>query len=291
MARSVEVIKKEITDKFIVDPTIHTAYDLDPDPLKTFEDQFSKVNIESIIFYICAYVIHALEVLFDTHKSEVNQIVDNERYGKLGWYEIMALLYQQGGTRVEGFDYYDNSALTSDEIEAQRVVKFAAAGELPDGAVSLRMAKGETGALVKLTSHELAGVNAFFNARGGAKPAGVRVNCISIDADLLKLSLSIQYDALIIDADGKRLDGTNDTPIIEAINSYLSSINFSGEYSNMRLVDALQSVEGVKIVDLNAAWSKYSEYDYTLIQSRYPPEAGFMQLDSDNSLITYMPYV
>ncbi len=112
-----------------------------------------------------------------------------------------------------------------------------------------------------------------------------------MDADLLKVALSVQYDALILDANGKRLDGTNDTPIIDAINNYLSSITFAGEYSNMRLVDAIQDVDGVKIINLNAAWSKYSEFNYVLIQSRYAPMAGFMQFDSANSIINYLPYV
>lgn len=286
MARSTDLIKKEITDEFIGYPEIQTKYGLDTQ--KTFEEQYSKVSLESIIFYVCAYAIRALEVLFDTHKSEVNQVVDNERYGKLGWYEKMALLYQHGRQLVEGYDYYDNS---DDEIEAERVVKFASASELPDGRLALKIAKGETGALVALTSEEIAGLNAYFNFRGGVKPAGVCVNCISMDADLLKVALSVQYDALILDADGKRLDGTNNSPVIDAINNYLSSITFAGEYSNMRLVDAVQAVDGVKIVDLNAAWSKYSEFNYVLIQSRYSPQAGFMQLDSANSIVNYTPYV
>lgn len=289
MARSTDLIKKEITDQFIGYPEIQTKYDLDTQ--KTFEEQYSKVSLESIIFYVSAYAIRALEVLFDTHKSEVNQVVDNERYGKLGWYEKMALLYQHGRQLIPGYDYYDNSGLTADEIEAERVVKYAAASELADGQLALKLAKGETGALVALTSQELAGVSAYFNARGGVKPAGVRVNCISMDADFLKIVSAIQFDALILDSEGKRLDGTNDTPVLEAINNYLSSIRFAGEYSNMRLVDAIQAVDGVIIADLNAAWSKYSEFGYVLIHSRYAPQAGFMQFDSASSIINYTAYV
>lgn len=286
MARPIEVIKKEITDKYIGYPEIQTKYALDTQ--KTFEEQYSKVSLESIVFYVSAYAIRALEVLFDTHKSEVNQLVDTERYGKLGWYEKMSLLYQHGRQLVAGYDYYDNSGLTGDEIEAQRVVKFCATKELPDGQIVVKLAKGEMGALVKLTSQEVLGVQAYLNK---IKPAGVRVICVSLDSDQLKGIFDIQYDALILDSEGKRLDGTNDAPVIEAINNYLSSIKFNGEFSNMRLEDKLQEVDGVTIIDLGATWSKYSEFDYALIYSRYQPQAGFLSLDVESSIFNYIPYV
>lgn len=289
MSRTVSEIKMQMTNEFIGKAEIIAKYNLVP--LKTFEEQFSKVSLESIIFYVVAFGIYLVEVLFDTHKIEVNQVVDNERWGQLSWYEKMALKYQYGRELVVGYDYYDNSTMTEENIEEEKVVKFAAATDTQEGQIILKLAKGQIGAIEPLLPYELAGVSAYFNARGGLKPAGVRVNCISINSDMLKLSLSIQYDALILNAEGKRLDGTNNQPVLDAINAFLSSVEFAGEYSNMRLVDVIQQVDGVKIVDLNAAWSKYAEYDYTLIQSRYQPQAGFMKFDSVNSIINYLPYV
>lgn len=286
MAQTIDQIKKVMTDKFIYHSTIITVYGLDP--AKTFEEQFSPVSVESIIFYITAYAMYSQQVIFDAFKLAINTIVDKERWGRLGWYEKMALLYQSGRQLVDEQDYYDNTGLTSDEIATEQIVKFCAAKELEDGQVIIKLAKGEVGALVKLSDLEVLGVQAYINR---IRPAGVSPTCVSLDADLLKTQLLIQYDALILDGTGKRLDGTNDTPVISAINSYLSSIKFNGEYSNMALVDAVQQVDGVTIVDLTAAWSKYSQFNYVLINSRYQPQAGFMNLDTVTSLINYTPYV
>lgn len=290
MTRTITEIKQQITTEFIGRPEIIAIYSLDVN--KTFEEQFSKVSLESILFYVVAFAIHTVESLFATHKSEVNQLVDNERWGRFGWYEKMAKKYQHGRTLITDYDCYNNSAFDADQIAEQQVVKFAACNELQDGQLALKLAKGEAGALEPLADAELAGVSAYFNARGGVKPAGVRVNCISLPADFLKVMLSIQYDALILDANGNRLDApTEPQPVITAIQQYLSSIDFAGEYSNMKLIDAIQDVQGVVIVDLNAAWFKYSDFDYELIQSRYRPAAGFMQLDPLNPQPNYIAYV
>lgn len=287
MARSTDLIKKEITDEFIGYPEIQTKYGLDTQ--KTFEEQFSKVSLESIFFYVCSYAIRALEVLFDTHKSEVNQVVDNERYGKLGWYEKMALLYQHGRPLVEEYDYYDNSDSSNEQIEARQVIKFCAAKEIAEGMIVLRTAKGVPGAIEKNEPEEVSGAQSYINK---IKPAGVRVLVSSSDADMLKVSLNIQFDPLILDATGHRLDNPTSTPVLDAITNYLNSIKFFGDYSNMRLVDAVQDVEGVIIIDLLAAWGKYSGQNYTPITSRYPTESGFMSLDTDSiPLIHYEPYV
>jgi hypothetical protein len=286
MARTVLEIKKIMTDKFISYPEIISLYGLDSS--KTFEEQFSKVSPESILFYCVAFGIQLLDVLFDTHKAEITQIIENERFGSVGWYEQKALAYQHGRVLVDGYDYYDNSALTDDDILAEKIVKFASAREVENGNLILKLAKGVTGALEKLTPNELAGVQSYINK---IKVAGVIITCISEDADMFKATLNVQYDALILDSAGKRLDGTNDQPILDAVNSYLSSIKFNGEYSNMRLEDSVQDVPGVIIIDIQTAFAKYSDFDYELIYSRYQPSSGFMSVDVDNFVINYVPYV
>lgn len=286
MARTVLEIKKIMTDKFISYPEIISLYGLDT--TKNFEEQFSKVSPESILFYCVAFGIQLLDVLFDTHKAEITQIIENERFGSVGWYELKALAYQHGRVLVDGYDYYDNSNLTDDEIESEKIVKFASAREVDNGNLILKLAKGVTGSLEKLTINELAGVQSYINK---IKVAGVRITCISEDADMLKATLNIQYDALILDSAGKRLDGTNDHPVLDAVNTYLSSIKFNGEYSNMRLEDSVQDVPGVIIIDVEAAFAKYSAFDYELINSRYQPASGFLSIDLDNFVINYIAYV
>lgn len=237
--------------------------------------------------YIVAKFHNLVELLFEKHKKEVTIIVDQERWGKLGWYINKALVYQHGRALIAESDTYDNSSLTDAEIAAERVVKYASASEDADGKVILKVAKGTPGNLEPLSIPEKNGLQAYFNI---IRPAGVRVVTITSNADLLKIVVDIQYDALILDSDGKRLDGTSNTPVIDAINNYLSNIEFAGEFSNMAFENSIEVVEGCKIVDLRASFSKYSDFDYVAISSRYRAYAGYMKLDEDNSIINYLPY-
>lgn len=237
--------------------------------------------------YIVAKFHNLIELLFDKHKIEVTTIVDQERMGKLGWYVKKALLYQYGRSLLAETDGYNNSSLTDADIEHERVVKYASATEDDEGRVVVRVAKGEVGSLEPLRRIERMGLQEYFNV---IRPAGVRVLTISIAADLLKLIIDVQYDALLLDDHGQRLDGSSNTPVKDAINDYLSSIEFCGEYSNMALQDAIQDVEGCTIVDIRASFSKYSNFDFVAISSRYKPYAGFMKFSEIDSLINYMPY-
>ena len=68
--------------------------------------------------------------------------------------------------------------------------------------------------------------------------AGFHFEILSNDADSFKCELLVKYDPLVLNKSGQRLDGGNDTPVIEAINSYFRSFPFDSEYSNMALTEA-----------------------------------------------------
>ncbi len=260
---------------------------------KANEPVLSEINNSSqtsrwrLFAYIVAKFHNLIELLLDKHITTVNNIVDNERYGELNWYKKKALLYQHGRQLIPESDQYNNSDLTEAEIETERVVKFANATEDSEGRVVVKVAKGVSGELEPLSTSELNGLKGYFKIR----PAGVHMKFITDVADLLKSVINIQYDPLILDSTGKRLDGTADTPVLDAINNYLSSnIEFAGEFSNMKYQDAIQSVEGVVIVDVIATFSKYSDFDYEVINSRYRPYSGYMQFSTNDSIINYQPY-
>lgn len=240
-----------------------------------------------LIAYIVAKVHNVLELIFDKHKQSVMQIVSNERWGTLGWYVSKALVYQHGQDLIAETDTYDNSGLSVAEIEQKKVVKYAAVHENTNGSISLKVAKGTDGNLESLSVSETSGLRSYFNR---IRPAGIVVNVLSADADLLKKNVKIQYNPLILDSSGKRIDGTSDTPVLDAINKYLAGIEFAGEYSNMALGNAIESIDGCVIVDVNAAYYKFSDFDYALIESRHRPYSGYMKLNIDESNINYEPY-
>ena len=70
MARSIAEIKQTMTNAFMADSTVRERYGLSESD--TFDDSFSVVSIENILFYIVAACSHVLEVLFDQFKADVD---------------------------------------------------------------------------------------------------------------------------------------------------------------------------------------------------------------------------
>lgn len=94
MARTTQDIRRSISEAFIADPTIQQGYHLTPG--KTFEEQFSKVSLEAILFWVFASAIHALEELFDTHRKDVAELVAEAEPHTLHWYARKAKAYLHG---------------------------------------------------------------------------------------------------------------------------------------------------------------------------------------------------
>ena len=69
MTRTISDIRREIAAAYIADPTIQHAYKLTAG--KTFEEQFSKVSLESILFWAFASAVWTLETLFDKDRKSV----------------------------------------------------------------------------------------------------------------------------------------------------------------------------------------------------------------------------
>lgn len=73
--RSIREIKREICDAFVSHPDIIKAYGLRPG--KTFEEQFSKVSLESILFYVVASSMWLMESMMHKHRDEVVELVES----------------------------------------------------------------------------------------------------------------------------------------------------------------------------------------------------------------------
>ena len=97
MARSVQTIKKEMTDAFITNPVIISAYNLDT--TKTFDEQFSTASIENIIFYVVAVAIRTLELLFDLLTTNIDKKISEGIVGTALWYRSMVMNFEYNGEK------------------------------------------------------------------------------------------------------------------------------------------------------------------------------------------------
>ena len=278
MARTIEAIKKELTDYFVKKDTIQALYGLDPQ--KDFDSQFSSVSLESILFYIAAFCTWTLEKLFDRHKQEVMDLVTELKPHTRNWYRNKALAFQFGQALIPDTDTYDNTGLTAEEIEARRVVKYAAVVEVA-AVVYVKVAGGDDTDRHKLNDEEYTALYAYFKE---VKDAGVALSVVNRDADRFGIDIDIYYNPQVFNSQLERLDGTG-TTVHDTIRDFVENLQFNGEYRNSALINALSEVEGVVLVDLHEATANGE-----VIQAKYTPKSGYFKIDAENMNLNAIAY-
>lgn len=241
MARTIQEIKKQMTDAFMADPTIREKYELREGD--TFSSRFSVVSLESLIFYIVASAHFLLERIFDKYKEDITAQIDSSVVATIPWYHRQALDYQHGDSLV-----LDDKTLRWQYPrvdEAKRIVRYVAVKDM-GGSIRVLASKDKGGLPEPLSEDELRAFKAYLNS---IKIAGVILSVRSLPADRLVIKASIQLDPLVFLPNGTRItDGKK--PVEEAIAAYLRGITYGGVFNKTKLVDAIQAVEGVVDIEL-----------------------------------------
>lgn len=247
-------------------------------------DTLSKFDIEYLVGWVVAFCIWTMEKLFDAHTAENKELLSKEKAHTRQWYAEMAKRFQYGYALDGDTDTYDNTGLTDTQIADSKVISFASCDEFQNG-LRIKVAKLIGGELAPVPNDEFTAFKAYMEL---VKDAGVHLKDFYINdtADSLKATIKIGYDPLVLDATGKRLDGTGNTPIQDAINNYLrEGINFNGLFTTMRMTDYIQKVEGVQNVLEVSVKAKYAANPYADVGLSYKPNAGYLRFLDPNDLI------
>jgi len=296
MARSKTDIKKEITKTFMANQTLASAYGYEVNDL--FEAQFSLLSLENILFEIISFSIFLLELLFDQHKKEVEDILYNQVATRAPWYRFKALAFQYGYDLVQDTDRYDNTGISQDEIELSKIIRYAAVVESEDESrVIVKIAGEEENVLAPIGAQPFEAVVAYFKE---IRAAGVKVTIINYLPDELYVNLVIYRDPLVLNDQGQSiLEGTY--PVTDAIDAHLKQLPFNGEFIMQDFVDALQIVEGVRIAHLVSASTAFIDPAVNAYGTPIPinvktiPESGYFKLipfdDTANEPSSSISYV
>lgn len=291
MARTINEIQQSMLDQKEAVTEFQTLEVLTDQEKNTIADltSESKVSVWRLWVYIVAYIIWTVETLWDIFKIEVDKKIQENELHNFKWYKKKALAFQYGQALIPDTDTYDNTGLSVAEIEARKIVKHVAVIRKivnGRGILELKIAKEVNGVFVPLEVPEL---EAFKNYMFRVGDAGTFIVYISIPNDSLRLVLDIYFDPLVIYQDGSRKDGTDDRPVIRAINEFLYDLEFNGELILDNLIHHLRQIEGVKIPVIQEAYTKYGTFNYTPLLVTYIARAGYMRLDIDNTTINYIP--
>jgi len=250
----------------------------------------SKTARYGLFAYIVSYSISTLKTLFNLGKAEFKEALDNQKSGKPSWYRTMAYKFQYGFDLVTDMDYFDNTGRTDEEIEASKIIKYAAVddGDL-EGVIIVKIATEIDGVLAPIAPEAKISIEAYYEE---IKFAGSRVRVINYLADKLNLTIQIEVDVLVINLQGQSiLDGG--MPVETALNEFMKELPFDGELTLQSLVDKLQLVDGVKIAtvfEASSSWIDPSTDDYgiaTQFNVKRKPESGYFTITTFDN-ITYV---
>lgn len=280
MARTISEIKRAICAEWMGNEDVQKAYGFSAND--RFNEKFSVVSIENLLFYIVAVASWVVENLIDTHKSEVDAALNSLTPHRPKWYRDKVLGFMKGRSLADESDTYDTSDMTASEIEAAHVIKYAAVSENAlTSILTIKVAgitDGQRSALDQTTQRQLE------NYLREVKDAGVRINLINESADRFKCSLFIYYDGLLEAESVEKM-------VLEAVQDYVENLPFNGVYSNMSLVDAVQRVEGVKIAEVESSAIMANGQDsWTPIDVRVVPNSGYMCAENGDVTITMEEY-
>ena len=278
--------KKLMTDGYIANETVRDVYGLQAG--QSFEDQFSVVSLESIIFSNVATSMFVMQELLEQFKKDVSVSVNDQMPGTSRWYVFKSLLFQFGKDLVAETDCYDNTGLTDAQVDSMRVVKFAAAVESRDRSLLfIKVATGDNdGNRFPLSPTQL---TAFKQYISDIQYAGVRIQIVNNTPDNMRLEMDIYYDPLVLNGHGGRLDGASTAPVQDAIRAHLKNLPFNGMFTNQGLVDVLQALDGVHIAEIKYSGSRFDPYvQFTQINAREIANAGYYRLLDENLTLNFI---
>lgn len=265
MARTIAEIKDSMTTDFMRNLDVAHAYGFETGD--AFSSHFSRVSVESLLFYIVACATWVLENLFDRHKSDVENRIEEIMPHRPKWYRDKVLAFMKDKTLVTDTDYYDTEGMNDGDIDAARVVKYAAATENADASILTIKVAGDAGGKRQPLDPDTEGQLWAYLCE--VKDAGVRVNLVNQTADTFNCEVDIYFDAML-------LSENVEAACRAAITAYIENLPFNGEYTNMALVDRLQAVYGVRIVEMRGSDTMVSgESTPTEINARYVPASGY----------------
>ncbi len=243
----------------------------------------SKVAIWRLWLWVFAVGSWMIEVLFEKHKAEITSILASERPHTLHWYAEESKKFQYGYAMIWKDDAYSYAVID----ENAKIIKYAAASEKA-GTVVLKVATILNGVKIPLNNLQRATFYAFWDKW---RDAGVKLDVVTLPADLVKVTMTIIRDRLILNVNNSLLRDATVFPINDAIKVFGDSLEFDGIFRLSKLIDAIQSVEGVVDVKIYSASVKPSGGSWSAIDLYTDAASGYFILSWSESIITYIDYV
>jgi hypothetical protein len=239
----------------------------------------SQTSIWGLIKKMFALLIRLFEVRVETFKTDILKRIDEQEKGDLYYYVSKAKCYQHGDNfNIERF------GITYPVIDLdKRLIAQASANEVTDGfgtKILLKIAKTDSsGKLQKLLAAEILSFQNYLNY---IRFAGVRVEIRSIDAEILKLNLTVKLNKSVCNAAGTLIVNPSFKPVESAISAFIQNLPFDSQFRWRELETYLMTLESV----MDCSITSSSVAGVVFVMSTIS-EAGYYSFDT-TSVISYV---
>lgn len=259
MARSIDEILNQILEAKNADPNLSAL------------NSTSKTSLYRLYAYCFAVATHYHERTWELFKVGLEKIAEESNVGTAKWLQRKVLEYQHGST----LSVINDTVKYNTIDETKKIITRCSVKENNiNRMVLVKVAKDNgAGGLTKLVATEVDGLKSYLS---NVKMAGTKLLISSMDADRVTVNVEVFYDPAYLPADVK-------TNVIKAINSYFKNIDFSGNIYLTKLVDTIQSVEGVKDVLVNSVRCRIATDDVSTavkVERVYESYAGYVLAES-----------
>jgi hypothetical protein len=253
----------------------------------------SQVSIWRLWVYVVAASIWTVEKIFDRLRLDIDAINAANVIGSEAWYVERAYEFQYGDIPVivEGRLVYDTINLDNRIIKRASIVRLG--NENANAIVKVATIDDQTNELRALTQIEITAFNGYIRS---LMFAGSFIGTRSLPADFLRLYAKVYYNAIYPLPELQ-------IRVANAVNEYIANVPYDGKFFLIKLIDAIQNVEGVSDVELinfnGRPDSQGSQWQPT--QRIYITQSGYAKIkddeyplldDSQNSLtgtLTFIP--
>jgi hypothetical protein len=210
----------------------------------------SQVAIFRTWIFIQAVAISLLEQVIDVFKDDFENKVSKSVAGTPKWIQDKVLKFQYSATNPQITKLIDFIPSYNVIDASLRIITRCSVKTNALNQVLVKVAKNNppeqlsTIELNSLTGYLNQGGNGTLSGAGtGIGFAGINTIVQSFSADKIFIKANIKYDG--------QYSTVIKENVINAINVYLSAIDFSGEFKTLLLVDAIQKVSGVLDISIS----------------------------------------
>lgn len=230
-------------------------------------DTTKKSSVFGSIIASFANVLHGTEKTFADVRDYIVDRIDTQKAGTAGWY-ILKLKQFQLGDKVNDFGLYDKVD------DSKRIISGAAIESL-NSELILKVRKKDG----LLSSDERAKLSAYIN---DFKFAGTQTQLRNVEGDEIDFSLVVAFNiSVTTEQKVKR-------KIKDALGKFFNNIDFDGYLIINKMIDAIQTVEGVVSIILkdNGVYVKSAVGNRELQKGTHRPYAGYYKYDDSKITIT-----